>query len=276
MSNNKDKHKICYYAVRDGHNPGIYYTWNDCKVQVEKYENAKFKKFDTMEEAKEFITCTNPDKFKKIEGVKTNSQKYIKPYIGKIKSYAYMDSNNYTISKWNLYMDEFYLFTDGSSKKKGDKITHSGVGMYLGPECYNIKQIYKDKTNNQCELMAIYMAYSIILKNIKQLIKYNKKINIITDSEYSINCVTKWIKKWEKTKWITSNGTEVKNKELIISINDAMEKINKLNEQLPDSHKIKIKFLHVNSHTVPNESDKHKYFLWTGNLIADGLAQNLL
>ena len=40
-----NKNKIFYYAVRNGHNPGIYYTWNDCKIQVEKFDNAKFKKF---------------------------------------------------------------------------------------------------------------------------------------------------------------------------------------------------------------------------------------
>lgn len=275
MPNNKNK--MYFYAVRNGHNPGIYYSWNDCKVQIEKYERPMFKKFETMEEAKEFITCDDPEKLtKKQAGVKTSSMSYIKKFKGKIKSFAYMDTNKYTPSKWNMIDGEFYLFTDGSSKRKGDSIVHSGLGIYLGEDCYNIKQVYQDKTNNQCELMAINMVYSIILKNINQLVKYNKRINIVTDSEYSINCVTKWIKNWQKRKWVTGNGTEVKNKELIVSIYNAMEKVKELNKKLPDSHQIDIKFLHVNSHTVPNESDRHKYFLWKGNLIADGLAQNLL
>lgn len=272
-----DKNKMYFYAVRNGHNPGVYYSWNDCKVQIEKFSHPIFKKFDDMQEAKEFVTCEDPSKLtEKKAGTKTNSLTYIKQFKGKIKSFAYMDTNKYTTSKWNMIDDEFYLFTDGSSKRSKDIITHSGVGIYLGEDCYNIKQVYKDKTNNQCELMAINMVYSIILKNIKQLIKYNKKINIVTDSEYSINCVTKWIKKWQQRNWITGNGTEVKNKDLIVSIYNAMKKVEEVNEQLPASHKIKIKFLHVNSHTVPKESDRHKYFLWKGNLIADGLAQNLL
>lgn len=273
MPNNKDK--IYYYAVRNGHNTGVYYKWSDCKVQVDGFDGAKFKKFETLEEAKEFITCDDLSKFQKKEGSKTTSKTYLQKYIGKIKSYAYMDTNKYNTSKWNLFLDEFYLFTDGSSKQKNGSIVYSGVGVYLG-ECYNIKQIYQDKTNNQCELMAINIVYKIILKNIEQLVKYNKIINIVTDSQYSVDCVTKWIKKWKKNNWITGTGTEVKNRELIISIDNCMEKINELNTQLTNNHKIKIKFVHVNSHTVPNSSDKFQYFLWNGNLIADGLAQNLL
>ena len=271
-----NKNKIFYYAVRNGHNPGIYYTWNDCKIQVEKFDNAKFKKFDTLEEAKDFITCEDISKFKNKAGTKTSSQKYIKKYIGNIKSFVYLDTNVYQTSKWNLFMDEFYLFTDGSSKKSGETITYSGVGIFLGKDCYNIKQIYKSKTNNQCELMAISMTYNIILKNINQLVKYNKKINIVTDSQYSVDCVTKWINGWKKNNWVTKSGTEVKNKDLIVSIYNCMQKVIELNDKLPKSHQIQIKFVHVNSHTVPNESDKFKFFLWDGNLIADGLAQNLL
>lgn len=44
-----------YYAVRIGKTPGIYYTWDDCKAQVEGYKGAVYKGFASIEEADAFI-----------------------------------------------------------------------------------------------------------------------------------------------------------------------------------------------------------------------------
>ncbi|WP_321478904.1 ribonuclease H family protein [uncultured Bacteroides sp.] len=40
-----------FYVVWDGVNPGIYSTWNECLLQTKGYENAKYKSFDSKEEA---------------------------------------------------------------------------------------------------------------------------------------------------------------------------------------------------------------------------------
>jgi len=50
MSKKKQK----FYVVWDGHEPGIYESWNDCKLQTKNYPQAKYKSFpnkDTAEEA---------------------------------------------------------------------------------------------------------------------------------------------------------------------------------------------------------------------------------
>ncbi|PIE84792.1 MAG: ribonuclease H [Bacteroidia bacterium] len=40
-----------YYVVWAGHRPGIYETWAECKLQVEEYTGAKFRSFESREEA---------------------------------------------------------------------------------------------------------------------------------------------------------------------------------------------------------------------------------
>lgn len=45
-----------YYAVKKGKIPGIYLSWNDCKVMVDGYQGAVYKSFKTIEEAEKFIT----------------------------------------------------------------------------------------------------------------------------------------------------------------------------------------------------------------------------
>ena len=44
-----------YYAVKNGRNPGIYDTWTECEHEVKGFENAKYKKFKSYEEARAFI-----------------------------------------------------------------------------------------------------------------------------------------------------------------------------------------------------------------------------
>ena len=40
-----------FYVVWAGVNPGIYISWTDCQLQTKGYEGAKYKSFETREEA---------------------------------------------------------------------------------------------------------------------------------------------------------------------------------------------------------------------------------
>lgn len=44
-----------YYAVAKGKTPGIYFTWEDCKAQIEHVSEAVYKGFETIEEAEAFV-----------------------------------------------------------------------------------------------------------------------------------------------------------------------------------------------------------------------------
>ena len=65
-----------YYAVRVGKTPGIYFTWADCSAQVTGFKGAKFKSFETIEEAQAFINdekvSDKKEVIKKINNVKND------------------------------------------------------------------------------------------------------------------------------------------------------------------------------------------------------------
>ena len=42
-----------YYVVWEGYEPGIYSSWNECKLNIQNYPNAKYKSFSNLEEAKD-------------------------------------------------------------------------------------------------------------------------------------------------------------------------------------------------------------------------------
>jgi len=46
---------MSFYAVANGRTPGIFLNWNDCNNSVKGYKNALYKKFDTREDAENFI-----------------------------------------------------------------------------------------------------------------------------------------------------------------------------------------------------------------------------
>lgn len=51
-------------------------------------------------------------------------------------------------------------------------------------------------------------------------------MEIVTDSQYSINCVTDWYKGWSKRGWKKSDGSAVVNVDLVKSIRGLIDERN--------------------------------------------------
>lgn len=52
----KEKSVAKYYAVSVGARTGVFMSWEECQKAVDGFPNAKFKKFRSLEEAKEFVS----------------------------------------------------------------------------------------------------------------------------------------------------------------------------------------------------------------------------
>ena len=50
------KKKSKYYVVWEGHNPGVYNSWEECKKQIQNYKGAKYKSFVNEQQAKVSLT----------------------------------------------------------------------------------------------------------------------------------------------------------------------------------------------------------------------------
>lgn len=78
-----------YYAVRNGHNTGVYETWDDCKAQVIGFSGAVYKSFPTIEEARAYMEIgTNKDKEAKSLDKIQSSEK-----INETEAVAYVDGS---------------------------------------------------------------------------------------------------------------------------------------------------------------------------------------
>jgi ribonuclease HI len=152
-------------------------------------------------------------------------------------------------------MSVIEVFTDGSciKRKNGVRGIFCGYGIYFpNGELPNISRIFRHVplTNQRAELYAIYVALVLIKKNLQF-----DKINIYSDSMYSINSITVWAKAWEKNNWKTSQDEPVKNQDIIKPLYNIYLKL-----------KDKITFQHISSHTGKQD------YISMGNEMADKLA----
>lgn len=153
------------------------------------------------------------------------------------------------------------IFTDGAATKNGSNKCNCGIGVYSTEFSISMSLdqcrekwswIPNTNSNNVGELLAIYAA----LVNCQ-----DKDVTIYSDSLYSINCVTRWYKNWQKNNWQTSKNENVKNREIIEMILEEKKKKNS------------VFFFHVNSHLKePLDKNSDEHHLWYGNYMADKLA----
>jgi ribonuclease HI len=270
--------KESYYVVKKGNQPGIYKTWEECKKAVTGFSSPIYRKFTIFEEAYNFYHSKDISKdiSKDVQQSDLDEQiQKVKELVKQIKSSDFSNDINYSVEHWNTINNEIYIFTDGSSRRSSEHF-NSGVGIYLGYKCTNIKEKYHDKTNNHCELTGIDYAFKLIIRYCNELSKMARPIKIVSDSEYSIKCCSIWVQQWKNNNWKTKSGDDVKNKDIIESIDTSMQRIKLINSKLDTQNKIKVSFLHINSHQKPDITDKFKYSLWFGNYVADGLSQNII
>lgn len=113
-------------------------------------------------------------------------------------------------------MKELYIYSDGGSYNNGykdpDKPMYGSYGSLIVRDGEVIKQFsdwFEDITNNQGELYGFIRAYAQFLKGYKSGEPYH--ITVVSDSQYLIDGVNKYLANWKKKNWHTASGGEVKN-----------------------------------------------------------------
>ena len=131
------------------------------------------------------------------------------------------------------------VFTDGACPNNGKGGARAGIGVWWNyGHKHNVSERVKGEkqTNNVGEIQAIVRAIRLAceMKNVR-------KLQINTDSEFTINSVTKWMSGWKKKGWRKADGKEVANKEDFMILDEVLQKAK-------DIEKVEIKWQHVRGH----------------------------
>jgi len=202
-----------FYAVAVGTPTGIFTDWADASLAIKGVKGPKYKKFATRAEAVQFILANGSKEAIKALGdlpddIEEQPAKKAKTSGG--KEVVKPDDGS------------LHIYTDGSSLANGKLGSRAGLGVYFGDgDERNLAERLQGEpqTNQRAELKAIQRALEIA--------PLDQPVRIFTDSQYSIKCVTEWALGWKRKGWVTANGEEVKNQDIIREVLARMDERSK-------------------------------------------------
>lgn len=156
-----------FYVVWNGVNPGVYDSWEECKLQVNGFDNAKYKSFETNEAARDA---------------------YEKGYMAFQQTVQKKAPSRYYNPANPPFIRESLAVDAACSGNPGD-MEYRGVYVATGEEIFRIGP-YKQGTNNIGEFLALVHGLALLKKQESSLPIYSDSVNAI-----------KWVKqKKAKTK----------------------------------------------------------------------------
>lgn len=169
--------KLKYYVVWQGRKPGIFDNWNDCKLQVKGEAGAKYKAFDTLEEATEAFK-KGPFPYLNAPSVKTAT-----PVKEKNPAVGLPDLNS--------------LAVDAACSGNPGDMEYRGVYAATGEEIFHIGPL-KEGTNNVGEFLALVHGLALLKQK-------GSRLPIYSDSRNAIA----WVKKKKcKTLLVPTEANE--------------------------------------------------------------------
>ena len=147
-----------FYVVWQGVTPGIYQSWDECKAQTFGFENARYKAFDSEEEAQKAFS--------------ENPWKHLSSGKKKPSPFA---------STANILKDS--LAVDAACSGNPGKMEYRGVYVGNGAEIFR-SSVMEDGTNNIGEFLALVHGLALLKQK-------KSDIPIYTDSANAI----KWVEK---------------------------------------------------------------------------------
>ncbi|CEG79722.1 hypothetical protein RMATCC62417_14153 [Rhizopus microsporus] len=207
-----------FYAVRVGRHQGVYRNWADCKEQVNGVSGAKFKKFNSLEEAQGFVDAENSNYSQPSYSRSTDNYEKEEVYSTprNTQSQTYQRYSPYASQR--THSRKTVVYTDGASAGNGQVGARAGYGVYWGdndPRNLSRPLEGSKQTNQRAEATAVLRAL--------EQSAANEPLEIRTDSQYVIKAVNQWSKTWKKNDWKSSKGTPVENRDLLEKIVDIID-----------------------------------------------------
>ena len=158
--------KSKYYVVWDGFAPGVYDSWEECQLPVEGYKGAKYKAFDSQEDAIEAFRGRAEEHIGLLRGISDHCKGSNATPKQKIPATA-----SPAIIRDSLAVDAACSGNPGTME-------YRGVYVATGQEIFRLKPMQQG-TNNIGEFLAI-------VHGLAYLKQHNSHIPIYSDSRNAI------------------------------------------------------------------------------------------
>ena len=150
------------------------------------------------------------------------------------------------------------VYTDGACSKNGKSGAKASWAFYFPDHKDKCNAGRVPETDNQTNQRAELMAITEAVKASESFPVNEIDLKIFTDSKYSKDCLTTWLPAWTRNNWKTSQGEDVKHRDLIEDVTRRLSKFKSFG------------IVHVKAHTG-GEDEQSRY-----NHIVDRMATQIL
>jgi len=198
-----------FYVVWKGAKTGVFSTWGEVLNHTQGRSDAQFMGFPSKAEAETAFTSTYTKALMKRSLANKGSAN---SNAATIKSSKSIDSNSANQVANKIQTAEIQIYCDGACSPNPGK-SGTGLAVYqqgkINSLYYGLYQ--PNGTNNTAELNGLLYSFKLAKKYLTNV----EQIQILSDSKYSIDCITKWAKGWQAKGWTRGKGEEIKNLNLI-------------------------------------------------------------
>ena len=158
-----------FYVVWNGVSPGIYTSWTDCKLQINGFEGAVYKSFNTKEEAER---AYNSSPYLYIQKKKTSTTPAASNGPADAPSYR-----NDTVLPLPPDVRAEALAVDAACSGNPGPMEYRGVYLRTGETVFHFGPVYG--TNNIGEFLAIVHALALMTQKSIRMPVYSDSRNAI-------------------------------------------------------------------------------------------------
>lgn len=204
-----------FYVVWKGAKTGIFTTWPEVQQHTAGRSDAQYMGFESKAAAEQAFASTYTKALMQ-RSLSKKGGSSVAPTAGRKtsgKSASRSSSTNSATISPNGPSD-VEIYCDGACSPNPGK-SGTGIAVYeLGKVTSLYYGLYeKNGTNNTAELNGLLSSFQLAEHFIKK--NNEQSICILSDSKYSIDCITKWAKGWQAKGWTRGKGEEVKNLALV-------------------------------------------------------------
>ncbi|MGL4292647.1 MAG: viroplasmin family protein [Bacteroidales bacterium] len=147
-----------YYVVWEGHAPGIYETWEDCKQQISGYPGAKYKSFTNKEAATKAFRDNYDDHIGALQTVARALRGESKVPV---KTQQHNTGINPPVNNASLPYNPESIAVDAACSGNPGPMEYRGVYVRTGEEIFRIGP-FEDGTNNIGEFLALVHGLALL------------------------------------------------------------------------------------------------------------------
>jgi ribonuclease HI len=200
-----------FYVVWKGAKTGVFTTWPEVQQHTAGRSDAQYMGFESKAAAEQAFASTYTKALMQ-RSLSKKGGSTTAPTSSRKATNKNTSAKSATISPNGP--SDIEIYCDGACSPNPGK-SGTGIAVY---EQSKVTSLYfglyeKNGTNNTAELNGLLSSFQLAQHFIEK--DSEKSICILSDSKYSIDCITKWAKGWQAKGWTRGKGEEIKNLALV-------------------------------------------------------------